>query len=142
PSGPAALLPLRDGRCVAVMCVHRDEAEAVMAEDDNAFLERLDRRFGHRHGGFSDPGPRGAWPLMRVVAERRCANRAVLLGNAAHTVHPNGAQGFNLAIRDAAALAERLAAAAQDGADPGSASLLESFVADRRADHAFVGRYT
>src|SRR5690606_18287170 len=55
---------------------------------------------------------------------------------------PNGAQGFNLAIRDAAALAERLASAARGGADPGDASLLESFVADRRADHAFVGSYT
>src|SRR5690606_17066795 len=90
PTGPAALLPLRDGRCVAVVSVDRDEAEAVMAESDEAFLHRLDQRFGHRHGGFSEAGPRGAWPLMRIVAERRHAPRAVLLGNAAHTVHPNG----------------------------------------------------
>ena len=74
-------------------------------------------------------GTRSAYPLARVVAERLTATRALLMGNAAQTIHPIGAQGFNLGLRDALTLAELL-----DGGDPGSDSLLADYVDARRED--------
>jgi 2-octaprenyl-6-methoxyphenol hydroxylase len=134
PAGPTALLPRADGRCTAVLCVQRDGADAVLAMPDRDFLALLDERSGRRLGGFRDAGPRSAWPLMRVVAAAQVHGRTLFMGNAAHTVHPNAAQGFNLAVRDIAMLAEILAGAS----DPGAASVLEDYVAARKEDQAAV----
>jgi 2-octaprenyl-6-methoxyphenol hydroxylase len=137
--GPTALLPLPDGRCTAVLCVTSINADAVLALPDREFLEFLDARSGRRLGGFSAAGKRSAWPLQRVVAVTQRRGRALLLGNAAHTMHPNAAQGLNLALRDIAALAERLAGA---GDDPGAAEVLDGYVAAREPDQQFVLGFT
>jgi 2-octaprenyl-6-methoxyphenol hydroxylase len=137
-SGPLALLPMREGRCKLVCCVPRGEANAYLEMSNDDFLEAIDRRFGRRLGGFCDPGKRSAWPLLKVRAERQTAERAVLIGNAAHTMHPNGAQGFNLTLRDAAALAEQIGTHARAGGDPGAARVLEIWETSRRADQDAV----
>jgi 2-octaprenyl-6-methoxyphenol hydroxylase len=135
-SGPVALLPLADRRAGLVLSVPRDEAARVAALDDDAFIAFVHERFGWRAGRLSRPGRRKPYPLARALAERTTAARSVLVGNAAQTVHPLGAQGFNLGLRDALTLAELLREAASRGADPGDASLLARHVERRAEDRA------
>lgn len=130
--GPVALLPM--GRQYGAICaVPRVEAENVMAMDDSAYMEYFQGRFGWRAGRVVRVGKRSAYPIARVIAERIVSRRMVLMGNAAQTIHPIGAQGFNLGLRDALALAEVLVAAGAD-ADPGSEAVLQAYQGSRRED--------
>lgn len=131
PHGPTALLPRGDRHYGAVHGVAADAADAVAALGDAGFLQRLQRAFGWRVGRFEACGPRTAYPLAGLVAERVHASRAVLVGNAAQTLHPIGAQGFNLGLRDALTLAELLQARGVDAIDDG---LLAEYAARRRVD--------
>lgn len=127
--GPVALLPL--GREYGAICaVPRAEAASILALDDVEYIEYLQRRFGWRAGRIERVGKRSAYPIARVLAEHLCAPRAVLVGNAAQTIHPIGAQGFNLGLRDALTLAEIL----DEGADPGAADVLARYAAARSED--------
>lgn len=131
-SGPTALLPRGDRHYGLVHGVASEDAEAVAALDDAAFLSRVQSAFGWRAGRFIAVGPRSRYPIRRVVATATTAPRAVLVGNAAQTLHPIGAQGFNLGLRDALTLAELVA----DAADPGASALLERYAARRREDRS------
>ena len=128
--GPTALLPRGDRHWGVVHGVAREQAETVAALDDAAWLARLQRAVGWRIGRLVASGERSAYPIVRVVAQRLVADRAVVLGNAAQTIHPIGAQGFNLGLRDALTLAEEIAR----GDDPGAASRLAAYAARRRED--------
>lgn len=132
--GPTALLPRGDRAWGLVHGVATADADAVRALDDAGFLSRVQDAFGWRIGRFLEVGPRSAYPAVAVRAERTVAARAVLVGNAAQSIHPVGAQGFNLGLRDALVLAEELRACARDGGDPGAASLLASHAARRDED--------
>ncbi|NCT67127.1 MAG: 2-octaprenyl-6-methoxyphenyl hydroxylase [Rhodanobacteraceae bacterium] len=133
-SGPVALLPLGDRRAGLVLTVPAADAEVVAALDDAAFLAVVHERFGWRAGRFARPGRRKPYPLACMLAERTSAPRMVLVGNAAQTVHPIGAQGFNLGLRDALTLAELLREAAACEGDPGDAALLARHVERRAPD--------
>lgn len=126
--GPTALLPRGDGHYGLVHGVPREDAEAVAALDDAAFLARAQDAFGWRAGRFQSCGPRSAYPIAGSVADALVAPRAVLVGNAAQSLHPVGAQGFNLGLRDALTLAECIA----EASDPGDAAALAHY-AQRRA---------
>ncbi|MHA6205244.1 2-octaprenyl-6-methoxyphenyl hydroxylase [Dyella soli] len=126
--GPLALLPLAGRRCGMVLTVPRAEADAVAALDDDAFIALAQQRFGWRLGRLSRPGRRHPYAIKRVAAGAVVARRAVLVGNAAQTIHPIGAQGFNLGLRDALTLAEMIIGAD----DPGADALLAGY-AERRA---------
>ena len=128
--GPTALLPRGDRHWGVVHGVAREQAETVAALNDVAWLARLQRAVGWRIGRLVASGERSAYPIARVVAQRLVADRAVVLGNAAQTIHPIGAQGFNLGLRDALTLAEEIAR----GDDPGAASRLAAYAARRRED--------
>jgi 2-octaprenyl-6-methoxyphenol hydroxylase len=128
--GPTALLPRADRHHGVVHGVASADAAAAEAMDDAGWLARLQRAFGWRAGAFLDIGPRSRYPALRMVAADTTAPRAVLVGNAAQTLHPVGAQGFNLGLRDALVLAELL----EPGGDPGSATLLAEYTARRRVD--------
>lgn len=136
--GPTALLPRGDRHFGLVHAVARDEADAVAALDEAAFLARVQQVFGWRVGRLLACGPRSAYPIARVVAQRTVAPRALLVGNAAQTIHPIGAQGFNLGLRDALTLAELIgdARAADPQADPGAEPLLRAHAARRAEDRA------
>jgi len=138
-TGPTALLPRGDRHFGAVHGVARDQAEAVMALDDAAWVSRLQGAIGWRAGRLLESGPRSAYPLMQVLSRALVGERAVLLGNAAQTIHPLGAQGFNLGLRDALTLAELVA----EADDAGSDALLQQHVArrieDREQTIAFSG---
>lgn len=133
-SGPVALLPLGERRAGLVLSVPVEEAPRVASLDDEAFLAFVHERFGWRAGRFSRPGKRKPYPLARLLAERTTAPRTVLVGNAAQTVHPLGAQGFNLGLRDALTLAELLREAQAAATDPGAADLLVRHVERRAGD--------
>lgn len=113
--GPMALLPLADfkgrPRSALVWTQPRAMAETLMAADEQAFLEQLQLRFGYRLGHFKQLGKRVAYPLALTTATEQVRRHLVVMGNAAHSLHPVAGQGFNLSLRDAAALANSLAEA-------------------------------
>ena len=128
--GPTALLPRGDGHFGLVHGVAREDAAQVAGLDDAGFLARVQDHFGWRAGRFLSVGPRSAYPIIGCVADTLTAPRAVLVGNAAQSLHPLGAQGFNLGLRDALTLAESIAASPVDA---GSDRVLLTH-ATRRAD--------
>lgn len=132
--GPVALLPLGAGRLGTVCTVPSEQADAVAALDEDGYLDFLQQRFGWRVGRFLRTGKRSAYPLRKLVAERLYAQRAVLVGNAAQTLHPIGAQGFNLGLRDALTLAETIGDAHRQGQDIGALDVLEEHVRRRLPD--------
>ena len=107
--GPLAILPVADGRAGFVWTVSEDDADRVMTLDDEAFLAELQEQFGFRLGTFSRVGKRASYPLVLSKALRLTATRSVLIGNSAHGLHPVSAQGFNLGMRDVAALVDCIA---------------------------------
>ena len=139
-TGPLALLPLQDDHCVLVHAVPAGEARACMELNDTEFLRHTEERFGRRLGRLLKVGTRKSYPLLKTEARTQVQGRTLLLGNAAHTLHPNGAQGFNLGLRDVAGLAEHLTATGMT--DPGALHLLQDYVASRRADQRRTGRFT
>jgi len=141
-TGPLALLPHSEQRCILVFTVAANETEKYLQMDEQSFLDALLERFGRRLGKFSKLGQRKSYPLKMLQAEEQVKHRAVILGNAAHAVHPNGAQGFNLGLRDAVALAEVLIEAQKDSQDIGELSLLESYLESRVEDQQRVLNFT
>lgn len=133
--GPTALLPRGDRHYGLIHGVARDHADAVASLDDAAFLARVQEAFGWRAGRFLACGARSVYPAIRVLARNIVAPRAVLVGNAAQTLHPIGAQGFNLGLRDALTLAELIEQARARGADDdGADELLAAYAQRRRED--------
>jgi 2-octaprenyl-6-methoxyphenol hydroxylase len=114
PTGPFALMPHVEGRCGLIWCVAAADAPRLLELPEAEFLAAANRRFGGHLGAFLKMGKRSSYPLRLVRAREDVRPRAVLLGNAAHAIHPIGAQGFNLGLRDAAVLAEVLADALAD----------------------------
>jgi 2-octaprenyl-6-methoxyphenol hydroxylase len=141
PSGPLAVLPLTQGRVTIVWTLPPDEASATLALGDAEFLARLQAAFGYRLGAFRKVGGRAAYPLSLVQAQAWYAGRVLLAGNAAHGIHPVAGQGFNLGLRDVAALAE-LVARQVPGGDPGAPDLREEYAQWREADRARTVRDT
>ena len=132
--GPLALLPLDAERAGFVWTVAAADAERVLGLDDDEFCAALQAAFGYRLGQFSRVGKRTSYPLTLSKALRLTTTRTVLAGNAAHGLHPVAAQGFNLGLRDVAALCDCIADAANEGADIGAAALLERYSDWRRGD--------
>jgi 2-octaprenyl-6-methoxyphenol hydroxylase len=130
PQGPVAVLPYDGGNGLAVVLTCRaDEAAAIAAFADSAFLALLQSRFGRRLA-FTSVTPRHVFPLGLRYRAQPVGVREVWIGNAAQTLHPVGGQGFNLALRDIYELARHLAGAA----DPGAPETLARYAAARRID--------
>ena len=139
--GPLAVLPA-GGRRYGFVIVSNRGAERLGEMSDGDLLGHLQELMGYRAGEFVAVGPRAVYPLALDRAERVTAPRSVLVGAAANSVHPLVAQGFNLALRDVAALSETLAAAGRPPSDPGDPALLASYASWRRQDQANVVRFT
>lgn len=133
-SGPLALLPMSEGRCAMIYTVHDADVDATLALDDEAFLADLQTRFGDRLGEFLKIGRRQAYPLFMLKSREHVRHRVAMMGNAAHTLHPIAGQGFNLGLRDAAALAEVVADAQRAGLDVGDAAVLKRYADWRHWD--------
>lgn len=144
PGGPLALLPFVDGLVSIVWTLPADEAERVLALDDAAFGEAVTRASDARLGALVPVSPRAAFPLRLRLAERYVHERLVLVGDAAHVVHPLAGQGVNLGLADAACLVDLLRAAHAGGRDIASPTLLRRYERTRRSEntiaaHAFDG---
>jgi len=140
--GPLAILPVADDRAGFVWTISEQDAERVMALSDAEFLAELQQEFGYRLGEFSRVGKRACYPLVLSKAVRLTATRSVLVGNSAHGLHPVSAQGFNLGMRDVAALCDCIADALLNDQDPGSAALLDRYASWRRADQKKLVHFT
>jgi len=132
-SGPLALLPLADGRSSIVWSLPEAEAQRVLALDDATFLNELGMASDFRLGRIVASTPRAAFPLKLQLAERYQADRFVLLGDAAHAVHPLAGQGVNLGLRDVAELRDTLFAARAAGRDIGAEHVLRRYARRRRS---------
>ena len=133
PNGPLALLPMSAGRSALVWTQPDAQVDEVMTLSDAAFLEALQDAFGFRMGALTRVGQRHAYPLSLIEAEEQVRTGLVVLGNAAHSLHPIAGQGFNLSLRDAMALADTLVDAPAHGA-PGDLRLLEGYLDRQRQD--------
>jgi 2-octaprenyl-6-methoxyphenol hydroxylase len=129
-TGPVALLPRSDHRHAVIWVLPTPSAAEHVACDADEFCRRLQQRFGWRAGHIVSVGARASYPLSLVEAHSSVGARVALIGNAAQALHPIAAQGFNLGLRDAAVLAELVAAAD----DPGAAAVLEAYARRRAAD--------
>lgn len=138
PEGPIALLPKPGQDCSLVWTVPQSVVSERMAQDDAEFMQAAQAAFGERLGRFTALGHRVAYPLTRVLSEELTRPRLLFIGNAAQSLHPVAAQGFNLGLRDVAALQESLATAS----DPGAADLVARYAASRLKDRQVVSDFT
>lgn len=140
PEGPVALLPLyeqrsaRQNRSALVFTAAAGQVEALMALDESAFLKELQERFGYRLGQFTTLGKRDSYPLMLQRVKEQVRPGLVVIGNAAHTLHPVAGQGFNLALRGLMALAQTLNEAVARGQSPGDLKLLQDYLSQQQLD--------
>lgn len=144
--GLIAVLPLTDStdengntlyrRSVVWVCEKGEEQ--TFLQNENHFLQTLQQAFGNQAGTFIKVGKRGAYPLVKILAERQVVGRCVLMGNSAHTLHPVAGQGFNLCMRDADTLAKMLAQQVMRGQDIGNHHLLLDYEKRRKTDQKRV----
>jgi 2-octaprenyl-6-methoxyphenol hydroxylase len=140
PDGPFARLPMVGDRSSIVWALDDALAVDITRLDDGTFLGEAAERFGDDLGELALEGPRWHYPLALVQADAYAAPRAVLVGDAARGIHPIAGQGWNLAVRDVAAVAEIVADRLRLGLDPGDAAALERYARWRRFDGmALVG---
>jgi 2-octaprenyl-6-methoxyphenol hydroxylase len=137
PGGPFAILPLKGDRSSIVWTEDKAKAAAIMTADEATFMRELARRFGPALGEITLAGPRQSFPLDLQIARAFTSDRLVLVGDAAHAVHPLAGQGLNIGMRDVAALTEILVEGARLGLDLGSPALLGRYERWRRFDSAF-----
>jgi 2-octaprenyl-3-methyl-6-methoxy-1,4-benzoquinol hydroxylase/2-octaprenylphenol hydroxylase len=133
PTGPLALLPLADGRSSVVWSLPEAEARRVQALDEQAFLDELGMASDFRLGRITSATPRAAFPLKLQLADTYQGERFVLLGDAAHTVHPLAGQGVNLGLRDVAELRDTLVQAREQERDIAAAHVLRRYARRRRS---------
>lgn len=141
--GPLALLPLPGEyrRSVVWPVKKGTEDEWLGEENDQHFLDALQHTYGDRAGKFQKTGKRFSFPLSQVLAEKQAAGRVVLMGNAAHTIHPVAGQGFNLCMRDAHVLVRYLSQQLEKNADLGEQSVLQAYEQARLKDQKRVIKF-
>jgi 2-octaprenyl-6-methoxyphenol hydroxylase len=142
PAGPFAILPMTGNRSSIVWTEHAALAPRLVALPEAAFAEELRARFGDFLGAVEPIGPRWAYPLALMQAERYVARRLALIGEAAHVIHPIAGQGLNIGIRDIAALAELIVDARRLGLDIGDPARLDNYQRWRRADALLLAAVT
>jgi 2-octaprenyl-6-methoxyphenol hydroxylase len=149
PEGPLAVIPLTRARVAIIWTLPVDAADARMALPELEFRDELQRSFGHRLGRFERIGARSLYRLRRTLSEAVTGPRTLLIGNAAMNLHPIAGQGFNLALRDIATIAELIAdakgiasKARSHEADIGAPELLDRYRAWRASDQLKVAAFT
>lgn len=136
PSGPFTLVPLPGNRSSLVWVLDAADAHDMAALDDSELSVEVEQSAHSILGKVAIESGRGIFPLSVATAHRLAANRVALIGEAAHVVPPIGAQGLNLGLRDAAAIAEIVVSAHRSGADIGGDAVLMAYDKMRRTDVA------
>lgn len=145
--GPLALLPLiidshseKQHRSALIWTMPNAEAKSLTALNDTDFLAALQQRFGHRQGQFTHVGQRHSYPLMLSTATEQVRRNIVILGNAAHSLHPVAGQGFNLALRDVQALCQHLQGLTTDNL--GSLTALQQYAQSQQQDQLLTSMFS
>jgi len=138
PDGPIAFLPLADGRVSLVWTTTPDEAAALQAAEPDEFGRRVTEASARVLGKVTLDSGRAGFPLALWHAREYSRHRLVLVGDAAHTIHPLAGQGVNLGFLDCASLAEVLARAVEHGDDPTSLRVLRRYARWRRSENALL----
>jgi 2-octaprenyl-6-methoxyphenol hydroxylase len=150
PAGPFAMLPMTDETRPDGTVQHRSSivwsedprlVPMLLKLDDDAFGKEIERRFGSSLGQVRPLGPRFSYPLTMVLADTYVRPRFALTGDAAHGIHPIAGQGFNLGVRDVAALAEVLVDASRAGLDLGAMEVLDRYARWRRFDNLMLSTF-
>lgn len=150
PAGPFAMLPMTDETLADGTVRHRSSivwsedprlVPMLLKLDDAAFGKEIERRFGSSLGQVRPLGPRFSYPLTMVLADSYVRPRFALTGDAAHGIHPIAGQGFNLGVRDVAALAEVLVDASRAGLDLGAMDVLDRYARWRRFDNLMLSTF-
>ena len=136
PGGPLAFLPFVDGRSSIVWTLPNDEADRVLALNDEAFDRELTGAFEARLGQVRAVSTRAAFPLRRQLADAYVSGKVLLVGDAAHVVHPLAGQGVNLGLRDVARLRDSIADAQSRRVDWSSAHRLARWSRECRSENA------
>lgn len=141
--GPLALLPLPGEyrRSVVWPVKKGTEGEWLGEENDQHFLEALQKTYGDRAGKFEKTGKRFSYPLSQVLAHKQAVGRVILMGNAAHTIHPVAGQGFNLCLRDADVLLRYLVNQLSASDDIGNPDNLLAYEQARLSDQQRVIKF-
>jgi 2-octaprenyl-6-methoxyphenol hydroxylase len=142
PAGPFAMLPLKGNRSSIVWTEEEGLAQKLMVGPDDRFLAELQRRAGGELGTIRLAGNRQAHGLSLMVAKSFGQNRTVLVGDAAHVIHPLAGLGFNLGMRDVAALAEVVSEEFRLGLDVGGEAVLQKYQSWRRVDTMMNAAFT
>lgn len=141
--GPLALLPLPGEyrRSVVWPVKKGTEGEWLGEENDQHFLDALEKTYGDRAGKFEKTGKRFSYPLSQVLAHKQAVGRVILMGNAAHTIHPVAGQGFNLCLRDADVLLRYLVNQLSASDDIGNPDNLLAYEQARLSDQQRVIKF-
>jgi len=141
--GPLALLPLPGEyrRSVVWPVKKGTEGEWLGEENDQHFLDALQQTYGDRAGKFEKTGKRFSYPLSQVLAHKQAVGRVILMGNAAHTIHPVAGQGFNLCLRDADVLVRYLVNQLSASDDIGNPDNLLAYEQARLSDQQRVIKF-
>lgn len=139
PGGPFAILPLPGNRSSLVWTERTADAQRLIKTDEFVFEAELEQRFGHHLGPLKVEGLRRVFPLGLTLVREYVKPRFVLVGDAAHRIHPIAGQGLNLGFRDAAAIAEIIVETDRLGLDIGSFAALERYQSWRRFDTVQMG---
>ncbi|MCT9289670.1 FAD-dependent monooxygenase [Acinetobacter baumannii] len=141
--GPLALLPLPGEyrRSVVWPVKKGTEGEWLGEENDQHFLDALQKTYGDRAGKFEKTGKRFSYPLSQVLAHKQAVGRVILMGNAAHTIHPVAGQGFNLCLRDADVLLRYLVNQLSASDDIGNPDNLLAYEEARLSDQQRVIKF-
>ncbi|WP_336170413.1 2-octaprenyl-6-methoxyphenyl hydroxylase [Acinetobacter sp. 161(2023)] len=141
--GPLALLPLPGEyhRSVVWPVKKGTENEWLGDENDQHFLSALQQTYGDRAGKFEKTGKRFSYPLSQVLAHKQAVGRVILMGNAAHTIHPVAGQGFNLCLRDADVLVRYLVNQLTTSDDLGNPNNLLAYEQARLSDQQRVIKF-
>ncbi|SHF86125.1 2-octaprenylphenol hydroxylase [Microbulbifer donghaiensis] len=139
-TGPLAFLPLAglgdEHHCAVVWSADEDLARELVMLDDQAFCLNLEKAFESRLGRVESVSERFSFPLRARHAESYCGPGAVLIGDAAHSIHPLAGQGVNLGLQDVRVLSDEIGRALKRGLEPADSSVLERYQRRRRGDNA------
>lgn len=142
PTGPFAILPMTGNRSSLVWTENTGEARRLLALPAAGFAAELAARFGAHLGAIAATGSVWSYPLKLQLARRYVKHRFALVGDAAHSIHPLAGQGFNLGLKDVAALAETVLDAARLGTDYGDETVLRRYERWRRFDSTVLAAVT
>jgi 2-octaprenylphenol hydroxylase len=141
--GPIALLPTKQDEYVLVWTMKQTVITSFLEQNEKSLFIALQEAYGEKDfNEWTELGPRRTYPIICSYVKDPIKTRVVLMGNAAHTVHPVGAQGFNLSLKDALVLNELIQDASEQQQDIGSEQLLENYISKREEDTEFVLYFT